>query len=129
MSHAHDGHEHSHDHGHGHPHQASAEVAPKGGPVVLDIGDDVGAMIVWLDPSELGTELFLRPDVDPTITVHTGVWTRQMGERDVVVAVFAELVEGRYAVLDRHGDVTTRVEIAGGSIAELDLRSFVGASA
>lgn len=123
MSHAHpEGHLHTHegDHEHGH------EVAPLGGPVVLVIGDDVGAMIVWMDHVALGTELFLRPDSDPTITTHTGVWTRQMGDRDVVVAVFAELVEGRYGVLDHEGAVTTSIEIVGGSIAELDLRSSVG---
>lgn len=114
--------EHDHDHGHGHGHGHEAGVPPPGGPVVVDIGDDVGALIVRLDRELLGTELHLRQD-GWDHTVHTGVWSRPLGDRIVTVAVYPALVEGTYQILDRAGTVRRTVGIEGGSVAELDLRA------
>jgi hypothetical protein len=120
--HAHHDHGH-HDHGH-HDHEHGGEHAgPVGtGPAVLDIGGDVGALVARMDPETLGTELFLRPDADPTTTVHTGVWERREAGHVVAVAVFAELPAGGYRVLDRGADTGRRVDVRGGTVANLDLR-------
>ena len=98
------------------------EGPPRGGPVVFDIGGDVGALVARMDERLWGEELFLAPESDPHTTTHTGIWTRHMAGQDVVVAIFPSLVEGRYAVLDEEGDVRTRVVIRGGEVGELDLR-------
>jgi len=109
---------HAH-HEHGHEHEAG--LPPPGGPVVVDIGGDVGALIVRLDRELLGQELHLRQD-GWTHTVHTGVWDRPLGDRLVTVAVYPALVEGTYRILDRDGSVRRSVAIDGGRVAELDLR-------
>ncbi len=120
-------HEHDHAHGHDHPHEDGHEggheagLPPQGGPVVVDIGGDVGALIVRLDRELLGFELHLRQD-GWTHTVHTGVWDRPLGDQMVTVAVYPALVQGTYEILDRDGAVRRIVAIEGGRVAELDLR-------
>ena len=94
----------------------------RGGPPVLDIGGDIGAMVVLMDPATAGTELHLRSDHEPPIAVHTGIWTRPHGTAMITAAVFAELVAGRYWVLDPDGHDVRTVVIAGGELTELDLR-------
>src|SRR6476660_4515173 len=92
----------------GEPHRHHHHVVPRGGPVTLDIGDNVGALIAYVDADQLGTEIHVRADhdPDPSRTTHTGVWERTMGGRPVVVAVFPELVEDGYGLLDADGRVT-----------------------
>ena len=89
---------------------------------MLDIGGDIGAMVVTMERSSLGTELHLRSELDPLRDVHTGVWERDLGGGKVVAAVFAELLEGSYEVLDQTGSPIRRIEIEGGRVTELDLR-------
>lgn len=98
-------------------------AAPGGGPVVLDIGDTVGALIAYVDDDLLGTEIHVRADRDRSHTTHTAVWERTLGGRQVIVAVFPELAEDGYDLLDHDGSVTKRIAIRGGRITEIDLRS------
>jgi hypothetical protein len=94
-------------------------LAPPDGPVVLDVGGDIGALVVQLDDDRIGTELELRLLGERRRT-HTGVWRRSRGNVPVVVAVFASLVAGQYAVLD--GEATMAlVSVSGGEVAEVDL--------
>ena len=111
-------HEHGHGHERGHGHEAGAP--PAGGPVVVDIGDDVGALIVHVDPARIGQELHVRRPGE-TRTTHTGIWERRIGSRAVVVPVFPALVEGGYALLDRVGAPVLEVEVAGGQVTELTI--------
>jgi hypothetical protein len=90
---------------------------------VLDIGGDVGAMVVLMEPATAGTELHLRPDAGPP--VHTGVWTRPHGGSSITAAVFAELPAGRYSILDADGHAVRRVTIDGGRLTDVDLRASV----
>ena len=71
----HDGHARTGGSQRGEPHGA-------GGPPVLDIGGDIGAMVVLMDPVTAGSELHLRSEHEPPIAVHTGVWTRPHGSDD-----------------------------------------------
>ena len=86
-------HDHDHDHDdldpHDHPggHGHEAGVPPAGGPVVVDIGGDVGALVVHVDASRVGQELHVRRPGEAA-TTHTGIWERRLGSRAVVVAVF-----------------------------------------
>jgi hypothetical protein len=91
------------------------------GMVVLDIGGDIGALVVTMPDGALGTELHLSAYRDPSLDVHTGVWRRDLGSRVIAAAVFLELVEGVYGILDEAGDEVRRVEIRGGELSEIDL--------
>jgi hypothetical protein len=95
----------------------------RGGPPVLDIGGDIGAMVVLMEPAAAGSELHLRSaDESPTF-VHTGVWTRPHGTATVTAAVFPELVAGTYWVLDTDGHDVRPIVIGGGELTEIDLRA------
>jgi hypothetical protein len=120
--------DHQHEHPHAHPHgglggESYAHVL--GGPTVLDIGGDVGALVATMDDDTVGTEVHLRSQTRPGLDIHTGVWRRGSGSDAVTAAVFAELLAGSYWVLDRAGDQTQRVDIRGGALATLDLRNKV----
>jgi hypothetical protein len=94
-----------------------------GGAPVLDIGEDVGAVLALMDSSAEGTELFLRRDGDAGATVHTGVWTRHQNGTHVTAALFCELTAGLYWVLDPEGKDRLPIDISGGQLREIDLRS------
>jgi hypothetical protein len=133
----HHDHDHGHGHGHhGHGHDTHAPVVHnvvnhtvRGGPPVLDIGGDIGAMVVRMDAATAGSELFLRSEHEPPIDVHTGVWTRPHGTVMITAAVFPELVAGRYWVLDGDGNDVRPVVIGGGELTEIDLRGPATVSA
>ena len=113
-----DAHEHVHRNGVAHTH----EPAPRGGPVVMDIGGDIGGLIVRLDDSLEGTELPIEFADDPQRDIHTGVWRRSLGEETVVVAVYPELREGSYRIHPGNDHAGAQLEIIGGQVAHLDLR-------
>jgi hypothetical protein len=120
---------HTNDIGHDIGHDGHAPVVHRpvnhtvrGGPPVLDIGGDIGAMVVLMEPATAGTELHLRSEHEPPIAVHTGVWTRPHGTATITAAVFPELIEGGYWVLDADGHDVRPVAIAGGELTEIDLR-------
>ena len=113
-----DAHEHDHRNGIAHTH----EPTPVGGPVVMDIGGDVGGLIVRLDDSIEGTELPIEYSEDPQRDIHTGVWRRALGAETVVVAVYPELREGSYRIYPGTDHPGAQLEITGGQVAHLDLR-------
>jgi hypothetical protein len=105
-------------------HESHEWPAVRGGPPMLDIGGDVGAMVATMAPATAGREIHLRSEHDPPVSVHTGVWERALGDRTVTAAVFCELAEGAYWVLDGTGTPVHRVDITGGELTTVDLRQF-----
>jgi hypothetical protein len=98
-------------------------VVPRGGPAVLDIGGDIGALIAYVDADLLGAEIHVRADHHPDHTTHTAVWERTIGNETVIVAVFPELAADRYDLLDADGRPSETITIRGGEITEIDLRT------
>ena len=94
-----------------------------GGAAVLDIGGDIGALVVLLDPAPEGTELHVRAPGETDWTIHTGVWERHHGGGHVTAALFPELTQGTWIVLDEHGEDVTAVTVTGGALATVDLRA------
>src|SRR5262245_11075723 len=90
--------------------------------LLLDIGGEVGALVVYADPVFEGREIEVRPaDITDAPRIHTVVREHRSG---VVAAVFVELIEGRYELL--HPDDDRRwaeIRIEGGRIAEIDRRT------
>ncbi|MEO9222586.1 MAG: hypothetical protein ABI251_12600 [Mycobacteriaceae bacterium] len=102
--------------------ETNENASVQGGPVVLDIGGDIGALLVFLPESFAGTEIEIGLAGEMPFT-HTGVHPRGEGENRRQTAVYPELTTGDYQL--RHpGDGSVLgpvVHVEGGALAELDL--------
>ncbi|MCU1659816.1 MAG: hypothetical protein JWO57_4472 [Pseudonocardiales bacterium] len=91
------------------------------GPVLLDIGGDVGALVVTARPAMVGREIEIRP-VDrpaPDHLAHVAVVARPTPHGLRHTAVFAELDEGDYELYDRaDGALAVRVTVRGGHVCQ-----------
>jgi hypothetical protein len=96
--------------------------------VVLDIGQDIGALIVYVSEVLLGREIEVSPKANAARRTHTEVLERSISGRIVYAGVFPALLEGNYRVWR---DVMTDedVSVAGGAITELDWRAITDATA
>ena len=103
--------------------QPFEDSGPRSGPpdaLVLDIGGDVGALIVYADEACLGSEIDLTPVGAPqSHQVHTMVRRRRAASGDVIAGLFPELVEGTYTLwgLSGNGPIG-EVTIVGGQITQ-----------
>jgi hypothetical protein len=104
---------------------ASEVPPPSGAAPLLDIGGDVGALVVYLAGDTPSGELEACPAGRPAARFHTGVHERPVpgGSRPVAVAVFPEVRAGAYDVLDDDGRTLVTVDVAGGRVREVDLRA------
>ena len=66
--------------------------------MVLDIGGDVGALIVHAPADLLGTEVEISPAGEDDRRSHKDVLERRMGGRPAYTAVFDGLREGAYTL-------------------------------
>ena len=102
--------------------ETNENASVQGGPVVLDIGGDIGALLVLLPETFAGTEIEIGLAGEKPFT-HTGVHLRGEGEHRRQTAVYPELTTGDYQL--RHpGDGSALgpvVHVEGGALAELDL--------
>jgi hypothetical protein len=88
--------------------------------VVLDIGDGLGALIVYADPALHGTEVEISPTGDDADRSHKEVLERGEGGRVAFTAVFDRLPEGTYTLWVDDEARERGVQITGGFVAELD---------
>ena len=103
-------------HGHGHTHENPHAGQ---GSVLLDIGGDVGALVVTMPASMLGQEVeVLTGREEPGHhRPHVAVVPRPAGGASVPSLVFGELVEGSYALVPKGtDDVRLRVHVCGGTV-------------
>jgi hypothetical protein len=121
-THAH-GEVHGHDHGHGLTTEPVQVPAPGSSPV-LDIGGEVGALVVYLPAQPPSGEIEACPVDEPAARFHTGVHHRSVGFGSGLAwtAVFPEVVEGSYHLLAPDGSPLARFTVAGGTVHQLDLR-------
>jgi hypothetical protein len=122
-------HDHPHDHGHSHDdehHLVGAGTSERafGGPVIVDVGPGVGALVVYLGSDWLDDELHLRSLDRADWSTHTGVWERRLGgSRRVVAAVYPSLPNGSYGILERDEHTILRVvDVEEAGVVEVDLR-------
>ena len=92
------------------------------GPVVLDIGGDVGAAVVTAPAALAGTEIEARPvdRPEPRHLPHVAVLGRPVPGGGVVhSAVFAELPAATYELARRPaGPVRLRIAVRGGAVTD-----------
>lgn len=91
--------------------------------VVLDLGGDVGALVIYTGADLLGHEIEVSPvgtdgvpDPDAART-HAAVRLRTVRPRELYGVLIPDLSAGRYTVWDRDVAVSI-VEVVGGAVAE-----------
>jgi hypothetical protein len=101
------------------------------GPVLLDVGGDVGALLVTMPPSLEGVEIEIRScqqglpartgdHREGSHVTHVEVLPRLTTGGVVHSAVFPSLVQGRYELYERpSGPVRLQVTITGGQVTQL----------
>jgi hypothetical protein len=108
---------HSSSHSHAH-HDASFWTRRHTESVVLDIGDDVGALILYTGPERHTHEIevsLLEAGADSR-RVHSAVLERSLNGRTWYAATYPELCAGEYQVWC---EGAPRVTVAAGAVAEL----------
>ena len=105
------------------------------GAVLLDIGGDVGALVVAMPASTIGLEVEIRPldaqhaggaphhhEHGHGHLAHVAVVARPVAGGHLPSLVFPELGAGRYELFEkgRPDDVVLRAEVAGGSVTAAD---------
>jgi hypothetical protein len=112
---------HHHDHGdHHHHHHEAAEVRAR--PVVLDLGGDLGALVVRTDSALLGVEVEISPSADDGHRQHKEVLQRTLGPAIATVLVYDRLPEGEYTLWVGGAARSRGVRVEGGRVTELDWR-------
>lgn len=93
------------------------------GSVVLDIGGDIGALILHAPESLAGVEIEISPVGSTGHRSHVAIRERR-GESGVrYAAIYPDLHAGDYTVFDQDGQPAETVSIVGGQIAHIDWRS------
>jgi hypothetical protein len=114
-------HEHRH-HGDSHTHERYSD-RPHPEYVVLDIGDELGALIVYTDPTLHGAEIEISPNGKDDERSHKDVLERGGTAHPAFTAVFDKLPEGDYSLWIDGVKRERGVRITGGCVAELDWRT------
>jgi hypothetical protein len=86
---------------------------------VLDIGEDIGALVIYTGQEMLGKEIEVSPKGNATLRIHTAVLERKVNGRTFFAALFLELPEGDYISLTTP---SSEITIIGGQVAELNWR-------
>ena len=112
----------AHAHHHPPPEEPYVDEGPTVGPadaLVLDIGGDVGALILHAEAGCLGVEVDVTPLGAPrSHHLHTMIRRRRAFDREFIAGVYPELSEGMYTVWGVDGVPLGAVEIVGGSVTE-----------
>jgi hypothetical protein len=84
---------------------------------VLDIGEDIGALVIYTGQEMLGIEIEVSPKSNQVLRIHTAVLERKVNGRRMFAALFLELPEGDYITLTTP---SSEITITGGQVAELN---------
>jgi hypothetical protein len=85
--------------------------------VVADIGDDIGALVLYTAPDQCGVEIDIEPVGRPAQRTHVAVRERQLVTGSVYAAFYPDLAAGDYRLLLPDG--AQPVTIDGGAVTEI----------
>jgi len=108
------------EHNHHHEHR------PRSEPVVLEIGGELGALVVYADAALLYEEIEISPAGADDRRSHKEVLERVVGRRSVHAAVFDRVEAGVYTLWHRDEACARGIAVAGGVIEALDLAGNPG---
>jgi hypothetical protein len=108
---------------------------------VLDIGGDIGALILYTDAAYNGREIEVSPIDEPGQShgdahtherdhghehghrTHTAIHERRAGGQVTYAGIYVELKAGTYRIWTDDPSLPDRVTIIGGQVAEVDWRT------
>jgi hypothetical protein len=90
--------------------------------VVLDIGQDVGALIIYTEAALRGREIEVSPRGSVATRTHVQVLERRINGQPVFAAVFPGLRAGDYHIWDEAPNPRGIVTIIGGEVTTVDWR-------
>jgi hypothetical protein len=112
-----------HDHAQSHDHHGERHVryADRRHPeaVVLDLGGDVGALIIHTAADMHGTEVEISASGEDDARSHKEVLEREINGRPAYTAVFDNVREGSYTLWVDDAARERGVVVTGGAVAEL----------
>jgi hypothetical protein len=124
-------HPHSESHSHSHDDGAAgaalsaeqAQLGPTGrGTVVLDIGGNIGSLIIMTSAELAGAEIEISPVGHDDVRTHIAIRERLAPGGTRWAGIFPGLQAGRYMVWDLTGKAASTVEVVGGQVSQLDWR-------
>ena len=103
-------------------HTREPALPPSGqGTVVLDIGGDVGALVVHAAAEHSGVEIELARRGERRPFVHTEVRERRLPDGSVYAGVFPAVTIGDYTLLGINGSADQDLTIVSGRVTEVSL--------
>jgi hypothetical protein len=103
-----------HDHHH--------STAPRSEHVMLELGADVGALVLYTGQELHGAEVEIAPAGSDGPRAHKQVHERLVADRTFYAAVFDRLPAGEYALWLDGAVREPRVAVTGAAVSELDWR-------
>lgn len=91
-----------------------------GGAAVLDIGENVGALLIYCHPHLRGQQIDVSPRERLWERTHTDVLERRVNEKPVFAALFLALTAGTYVIWDQDARPVDEVIVNGGQVSELN---------
>lgn len=91
-------------------------------PVVLDIGQDTGGLVIYTRPELLGMEIEISPLGDDSRRTHTDVAERRVRDRIICAAVYLPMAAGAYTVWGPDPGRPTLCTVVAGVVTQLDWR-------
>lgn len=91
-----------------------------GGAAVLDIGEDVGALLIYCPSYLCGQHIDVSPRERLWERTHTDVLARHVNEKLVYAALFLALAAGIYVIWGQDATPRGEVMITGGQVSELN---------
>jgi len=88
--------------------------------VVLDIGGDIGALIIHTDAAMHGVEVEISASGEDSRRTHKDVLEREIDGRPAFTAVFDQLREGTYTLWVNNVARARNVVVRGATVVELD---------
>jgi hypothetical protein len=104
-------------------------AASPAGSVMLDIGGDVGALVLYVPAAELGREIEVSPDgstssaESPRRRTHAAVRERRLDDGSLYCVVYERLTAGEYTIWADETTPSGTATVTGGCVTELDWTS------
>ncbi len=90
------------------------------GAAVLDIGENVGALLIYCHPHMRGQQIDVSPRERPWERTHTDVLERRVHGKAAYAALFLALTAGTYVIWNQDATPAGTVTISGGQVSELN---------